>query len=270
MVYPLEIIEVGKAYDIQKKGKESQLAAYMVAIEDVSFSLSPNEFVSVVGPSGCGKTTLLRMVAGLIPIDKGEVRIFGEPVRGPSNKVAMVFQNIGLLPWRTASKNVELALELKYHRSLKQTERDACQEYLRLVGLSGFEHHYPHELSGGMQQRVGLARALAREPDILLMDEPFGALDAQTRLILQDELLRIRERAKTTVLFITHDIDEAVYLSDRIIILSNRPSKIKMQVEVTLPSPRYHYDARSDQGFLKLRNKAWEALRGEITRVAGS
>ncbi len=233
-------------------------------LRDVNISLEKDEFVSIVGPSGCGKTTLLRIAAGLIETDAGQILIDGNLVNGPSPNVAVVFQQPGLLPWRTARKNAEFALEVFYHRPLKGDEQKQVEQFLNLVGLKGFEGYYPHQLSGGMQQRVGLARALLRKPEVLLMDEPFGALDAQTRLILQDELLRIRHREAQTVLFVTHDLDEAIYLSDKVAILTKRPGCVKKVLEVDLQQPRYDYDVRSHPRFLDLRRTAWETLKAEI------
>ena len=220
--------------------------------------------MSVLGPSGCGKTTLLRIVAGLIPATSGRVFIDDQPVTGPRPGSGMVFQYIGLFPWRTVEENIFFSKETRFHRSLTRDEKDGARRFVDLVGLSGFEKSFPHQLSGGMQQRVGIARALAVEPDVLLMDEPFGALDAQTRLILQDELLRICSAYKATVMFITHDIEEAIYLSDQIIVMSRRPGEIKFVVDVTLPKPRYEHDVRSSPEFLQLRASIWNALREEL------
>ena len=234
------------------------------ALRSISTVFPEFGFVSVLGPSGCGKTTLLRIVAGLIPPTSGQVFIDDRPVIGPRPGSGMVFQYIGLFPWRTVEENIFFSKETKFHRALTGAEKDAARRFVDLVGLGGFEKSFPHQLSGGMQQRVGIARALAVEPDVLLMDEPFGALDAQTRLILQDELLRICAAYKATVMFITHDIEEAIYLSDQIIVMSRRPGEIKFVVDVTLPKPRYEHDVRSSPEFLNLRASIWDALRKEL------
>jgi len=234
------------------------------ALRNIHVALPEFSFVSVLGPSGCGKTTLLRIVAGLIPATDGKVFIDEHEVSGPRPGSGMVFQYIGLFPWRTVEENIFFSKETRLHRSLTKDEKDSARRFVDLVGLSGFERSFPHQLSGGMQQRVGIARALAVEPDVLLMDEPFGALDAQTRLILQDELLRICSAYKATVMFITHDIDEAIYLSDQIIVMSRRPGEIKFVVEVNLPKPRYDHDVRSSPDFLRLRAAIWDALREEL------
>jgi NitT/TauT family transport system ATP-binding protein len=234
------------------------------ALRAINVALPEFSFVSVLGPSGCGKTTLLRIVAGLIPATSGRVSIDEVPVTGPRPGSGMVFQYIGLFPWRTVEENIFFSKETQHHRTLTRQEKDAARRFINLVGLTGFEKSFPHQLSGGMQQRVGIARALAVEPDVLLMDEPFGALDAQTRLILQDELLRICSTYKATVMFITHDIEEAIYLSDQIIVMSRRPGEIKFVVDVTLPKPRYEHDVRSSPEFLQLRSTIWNALREEL------
>ncbi len=236
----------------------------VVALRDISVDIPEFSFVSVLGPSGCGKTTLLRVAAGLIPPTSGAILIDDKPVTGPRVGSGMVFQYIGLMPWRTIEENVFFAREMQFHRPLTEAEKDKSRAFLKLVGLSGFEKSFPHQLSGGMQQRVGIARALAVEPDVLLMDEPFGALDAQTRLVLQDELLRICGEYRATVMFITHDIDEAIYLSDQVIVMSRRPGQIKFVVDVNLPKPRHEHDVRKSPEFLDLRSRLWDALRDEL------
>ena len=234
------------------------------ALKNITIDFPEFSFISVLGPSGCGKTTLLRIVAGLIPPSSGAVLVDDKPVTGPRPGSGMVFQYIGLFPWRTVEENIFFSREMQLHRPLTAQQKDAARRFIGLVGLSGFEKSFPHQLSGGMQQRVGIARALAVEPDVLLMDEPFGALDAQTRLILQDELLRICSAYKATVMFITHDIEEAIYLSDQIAVMSSRPGEIKFVVDVKLPKPRYEHDVRSSPEFLSLRSTIWNALRDEI------
>jgi NitT/TauT family transport system ATP-binding protein len=248
-----------------RKSYRSPTGEDLVALADFDLKIEPGRFVSVVGPSGCGKTTLLRMAAGLVEPDAGEVRLDGTPLDGPSPKMSMVFQAIGLLPWKTIDANVALGLKLQAHRSklTPEEEKRVC-DALSLVGLAGFEQYYPNQLSGGMQQRVGLARALVRQPEILLMDEPFGALDAQTRAVLQDELLSLWERLKSTILFITHDLDEAIYLSDYVVVMGRRPGRIKEVLTVDLPSPRFATDVRSEPEFARLRRIAWGLIKEEL------
>lgn len=254
----LEFVNIRKSYK-SPTGKD------LLAIDDFNVTIGGGRFVTVVGPSGCGKTTLLRMAAGLIPSESGEVRLDGVVLDNPSPKMSMVFQGIGLMPWKTIQGNVALGIQLQAHRRKLTTEENQLVDAtLGLVGLAGFEHYYPHQLSGGMQQRVGLARALVRQPEILLMDEPFGALDAQTRTVLQDELLTLWGRVKSTVLFITHDLDEAIYLSDMVIIMGRRPGRIKEILDVNLPRPRYSYDARAEKEFARLRGIAWQSIKEEL------
>ena len=237
----------------------------VTALAGFGLEVTRGEFVSLVGPSGCGKSTFLNIVLGLLRPDTGEVRIDGRPVRGPASDRAMVFQEFGLLPWRSVQANVELGLELKGAAAAERRLR--CLELIQLVGLTGFERHYPHELSGGMKQRVGLARALATNPEVLLMDEPFAALDAQTRDIMQAELLRIWERSKKTVVFVTHSIEEAAYLSDRVVVLSARPGRRKAEMPVRLPRPR-NYEMRLSPEFNELKLAIWNALKEELAAVS--
>jgi NitT/TauT family transport system ATP-binding protein len=253
---------VDKTFVVKSQGQVRRVQA----LQGLSFSLREGEFVSVLGPSGCGKTTSLRILAGLLPYEAGRVLMRGKPVRGPGRDRAVVFQNINLLPWKTALENAEFGLKLQGIALARR--REITRDYFRLIGLEGFEHHYPHELSGGMQQRVGIARALAINPDMLLMDEPFAALDAQTRELMQSELLRILERAPKTVMFITHSIDEAIFLSDRVVILGTRPGRVTHEFVVDLPKPRYDYPVRSDPQFVKLREESWEALRTSILETS--
>jgi ABC-type nitrate/sulfonate/bicarbonate transport system ATPase subunit len=254
----LEFVNVRKSY-------QSPTGERLLALDDFTLKIKGGRFVTVVGPSGCGKTTLLRMAGGLIPSDSGEIRIDGVAIDSPSPKMSMVFQGIGLMPWKTIGDNVALGIQFQAHRPKLTAEEDKLvSETLAMVGLTGFESYYPYQLSGGMQQRVGLARALVRQPEILLMDEPFGALDAQTRTVLQDELLTLWGRVKSTVLFITHDLDEAIYLSDMVIIMGRRPGRIKQVLDVSLPQPRYSYDARAEQEFARLRSIAWQSIKEEL------
>jgi ABC-type nitrate/sulfonate/bicarbonate transport system ATPase subunit len=227
-------------------------------LDRVSFSVAPGEFVSVLGPSGCGKTTLARIVVGIEKLDRGEVLIDGHVPGPPGVDRCLVFQNYGLFPWRTVAQNVELGLEL---RGVPRTTRRAeARKYIDLVGLTGFEKYFPHQISGGMQQRAGLARALSTQPRLLLMDEPFGAVDAQMRTLLQDELLRVCALTGATVLFVTHSVEEAIYLSDRIVIFSARPGRLVDQVDVRLPKPRYSFDVRSDLLFAETRKRVTQIL----------
>ncbi len=200
--------------------------------DGLCLSVRERETLCILGPSGCGKTTLLRAMHGLIALDDGRVLIDGEPVTSPRRNVAMVFQHFGLMPWKRVRANVAYGLELAGVAAGER--RDRVARYIDMVGLRGFEDHYPYQLSGGMQQRVGLARALALEPDILLMDEPFGSLDAQTREIMQDELLRVRRETRKTIVLVTHSVPEAVYLSDRVVVMTARPGRIKAECAVEL------------------------------------
>ena len=237
----------------------------VTALTDLTLAVAKGEFVSIVGPSGCGKSTFLNIVLGLIKQDSGTLQFNGTPITGPGQERAMVFQEFGLLPWRTVVGNVELGLELKGTPAAERAQRAA--ELIKLVGLNGFESHYPHELSGGMKQRVGLARALATEPQVLLMDEPFAALDAQTRDLMQTELLQIWERTKKTVLFVTHSIEEAAYLSDRVIVMTARPGRTKEVLKIDLPRPR-DYEMRLTPKFNEIKLRIWEVLKEELSSRA--
>lgn len=232
-------------------------------LENVSLEVPEGSFVTLIGPSGCGKTTLLRIVAGLLATSAGgEILVAGRPMMGPSRDKAMVFQHFHLFPWRTSLANVVYGLELQKVSRRERTER--AKRYLSLVGLEGFEDHYPSQLSGGMQQRVGIARALAVEPKVLLMDEPFGALDALTREYLQTELQKICAKTKVTVLFVTHSIDEAIYQSDRILVMGMNPGRIVAEFDVDLPRPRWNYNIRAEPVFGRLRAELWEQLQHEL------
>ena len=231
------------------------------ALSNFDIDVEEGEFLSIVGPSGCGKSTFLNILLGLIKPDSGELSLHGKKITGPGSDRAMVFQEFGLLPWRTVQNNIELGLELKKVPAAKR--RAIAARLVELVGLGGFEAHYPHELSGGMKQRVGLARALAMDPDVLLMDEPFAALDAQTRDLMQVELLRIWREAKKTVLFVTHQIDEAIYLSDRVMVMSKRPGRAKKIFAIKLPRQR-EYEMRVMPEFNSLKLEIWNTLKDEI------
>jgi len=248
----LEVANVSKSF--RKPDGEP-----LPVVQELSLQVSNLEFLALLGPSGCGKSTLLRIIDGLIPCDTGSVRLDGEDITGvPGKGRGMVFQTFDLFPWRTALGNVEFGLEVK---GLPKAERRAsARRYLDLVGLRGFEESFPHQLSGGMQQRVGIARAFAIQPEILLMDEPFGALDVQTRDILQDELLRIWEQEQKTVLFVTHGIEEAIYLADRIIVFSPRPAHIVQEIRVSFGRPR-HESMKTEPAFLEIRRDIWQVLK---------
>jgi NitT/TauT family transport system ATP-binding protein len=236
--------------------------------QNINLSLRDGEFVSIVGPSGCGKTTMLRVINGLMPHSAGEIFIDGKSAKELDHELVMgfVFQGASLLPWRTSLKNVLLGVEGR-GKSASEAEQIA-RKYLDLVGLSGFENNYPHELSGGMQQRVNLARALAVNPRILLMDEPFAALDAQTRNFMQLELLRIWRETKKSVIFVTHMIAEAILLSDRVIVFSHRPGTIRSEFKVPLERPR-NMEMRSDARFLELENIIWKQIEEEVNSSGG-
>lgn len=234
----------------------------LTALENLRLDVAPGEFLTLVGPSGSGKTTLLDLLAGLSRPTSGKVLVDGAEVAGPGKDRAVVFQQYALFPWRTASANVSIGLE---NKGLSRKQRaEAASRYLDPVGLAGFEDRYPHELSGGMKQRVAIARSLAYEPDILLMDEPFAALDAQTREQLQDELLRIWKATGKTIVFITHGIDEAVYLGQRVAVLSARPGRLKAVVDIDIPDRDGDADVRSHPSFVEHRHQVWSLLHDEV------
>ena len=251
----LTLRNVSKFFGDADNGSEQ-----VVAINDVSLDVSAGEFFSIIGPSGCGKSTLLRVIGGLLAASSGELTVGSDKVNGPHPWLGMVFQEESTFPWRTTLGNVEFGLEM---RGVSQDQRrQKSREMIRLVGLSGFEERYPSELSGGMKQRVAIARALVLEPKILLMDEPFGALDEQTRIILGEELLRIRDQLKQTIILVTHNINESVQLSDRVMIMTARPGRVKEVVPIDLPHPRDSTIIASDR-FGKLVGQVWGALRDE-------
>ena len=233
----------------------------MVALQDITVDVADGEFVSIVGASGCGKTTFLRLVDGLIRPTAGEIRIDGRPAGKPGGKIAFVFQNDGLLPWRTVGRNTEFGPELQ--GADRAGYRRLAGNMLRLVGLGNFGTHYPHQLSGGMRQRVNIARALTVGADVLLMDEPFAALDAQTREIMQDELVRISAETRKTVLLVTHQIDEAVYLSDRVLVFTTRPGRLKREVVIDLPRPRRLAIKRTPE-FARYTELIWQLIEEEV------
>jgi len=241
--------------------KDGESSAPFVALQEVSFDVRAGEFMVIVGPSGCGKSTLLDLLAGLTKPARGEILLDGKPVTGPGLDRGIVFQQYALFPWRTALGNVEFGLEAKRVPAKQRTE--IAREFLERVGLSGFENRYPHELSGGMKQRVAIARAFAYDPEVLMMDEPFAALDAQTRELLQTELLGLWEKTRKTILFITHGIDEAVYLGQRVAVMTSRPGRIKTILEIP-QELRAQGDIRSAPEFGALRHELWTHLRAEV------
>jgi NitT/TauT family transport system ATP-binding protein len=235
----------------------------LTAVDHVSLSIAPGEFVGVIGPSGCGKSTLFNVIGGLLDGYEGTVRVAGERVRGPHPAVGMIFQEESNFPWRNVIDNVAFPLEIA---GLPKAERyERARRFVKLVGLDGFERRYPAELSGGMRQRVSMARTLAAQPKILLMDEPFAALDEQTRLLLGDKVLQIQQQLKQTTLLITHNITEAVQLSDRIVVMTYRPGKVKRVVEISLPRPRSS-EIVSSEAFGRYVAQIWSDLREEASR----
>jgi ABC-type nitrate/sulfonate/bicarbonate transport system ATPase subunit len=248
----LEIAHLTKRYYVEREQRQ------VLALSDVSLSVADGEFLAIVGPSGCGKTTLLNIVAGLLPYELGTISIDGQRIDGAGVDRAVVFQHASLLPWRTIAGNVRYGMEL-HKRFDRAAMRERTGYFISLVGLTGFERHYPSELSGGMQQRVNLARALASDPSVLLMDEPFAALDAQTRELMQAELLKIWAEARKTVLFITHQINEAVYLADRVAVMSARPGRIKGVFNVPFERPRA-LSMKRDPRFLQVEDSIWQVV----------
>lgn len=234
----------------------------VTAFEGLSFDVHDNEILCIVGPSGCGKTTLLRCIDGLVPLSAGRILLDGSPVAGPPPRMAVVFQHFGLFPWKTVEANVAYGLRLSGVARAEASAR--VRRVLALVGLQAFAAYYPYQLSGGMQQRVGLARALAIDPEVLLMDEPFAALDAQTREILQEEMLRILDQERKTIVFVTHSIDEALLLGDRVIVLTARPARVREVLPVPYGRPRSVAAVRADPAFGTLRARVWDLLRQEI------
>ena len=255
----LEISHVSKRY------WREQLAREVIALADVSVSVDDAEFMAIVGPSGCGKTSLLNIVAGLLPYEEGSVTIDGKRVTGPGIDRSVVFQHSSLLPWRTIAGNVRFGMEMQ-RRFDKNTMRERVDYFIKLVGLAGFERHYPSELSGGMQQRVNLARALASDPQVLLMDEPFAALDAQTREFMQEELLKIWTKARKTVVFITHQINEAIYLADRVVVMSSRPGRVKDVFRIPFERPRT-LSLKREPRFLEIEDAIWQLVEEKPERI---
>jgi NitT/TauT family transport system ATP-binding protein len=238
------------------------LEGSVIAFRNVDLQIRNQEVLCVVGPSGCGKTTLLRCIGGLLAPSSGQVLIDGQSVIRPREGVAIVFQHFGLLPWKSVVDNV--AFGLRIAGAPREMIAERLDHYIQLVGLAGFENHYPYQLSGGMQQRVGLARALAIDPEILLMDEPFASVDAQTREVLQEELLQLHERERKTMIFITHSIDEAIILGDRVAVMASRPGRIKEILAVDFDRPRDPAAVRAQSRYTELRNHIWEELRPSV------
>lgn len=253
------IQNVNRKYQIKRNagGEENEFSA----LQDVNLTVKKGEFLTIVGPSGCGKSTLLDLIAGLAGPTSGDLFIDGNRITKPALDRGIVMQGYALFPWRTVRHNVEFGLEIK--RVPKKERKAISDRFLELVNLSGFADRYPYELSGGMKQRVAIARALAYDPEVLLMDEPFAAVDAQTREVLQDELLRIWEETKKTIIFVTHSIDEAVALADRVAVMSANPGKIKEIVKVGLPRPRRVGDVQSTPDFALIRYRVWELLQNQ-------
>ena len=235
-----------------------------LAIDRIDLTVAPNEFVSIVGTSGCGKSTLLNMVGGLAEPTFGEISIDGRPVTGPGRDRGFVFQGYSLFEWMTVEGNILFALEKS--RMGKAEKRELVQHFIQEVGLAGFEHAHPRQLSGGMRQRVAIARALVYKPSLLLMDEPFGALDAQTRGMMQELLLKVWEDHKVTVLFVTHDVEEAIFLADRVVVLASRPGRLKRELKVDLPRPR-HYDIVTSPEFSAIKRGVLADIREETLKV---
>jgi NitT/TauT family transport system ATP-binding protein len=255
--HKLDLSDISMIYRTRRGGT-------VVAVDRLDLHVGDREFVSIVGPSGCGKSTVLRMVAGLVRASSGVVLLDGTPVTEPGADRGMVFQSYTLFHWLTVQRNVEFGLRLKHMPAAERVV--VARRYLDLVGLNGFERSYPKELSGGMMQRVALARALANDPDVLLMDEPFGALDAQTRVLMQELLLDLWQQQPKTILFVTHDIEESIFLSDRIYVMSARPGRIKAEIVVPLPRPRT-LDATSDPAFVALKREIFGLIREESEKA---
>jgi NitT/TauT family transport system ATP-binding protein len=254
----LVLDRVSKRYRLEREARD------VLAFTQVSLEVEEGEFVAIVGPSGCGKTSLLNVVAGLLPSEEGNVTIDGRRVSGPGTDRGVVFQHPSLLPWRTVSGNVRYGMEMQ-RRFDRATMRDRAEHFVKLVGLDGFQAQFPSELSGGMQQRANLARALACDPSVLLMDEPFAALDAQTRELMQAELLNLWAESRKTVLFITHQINEALYLADRVVVFGARPGRVKAILDVPFERPR-PLSLKREPRFLELEDPIWRLLQDEAVR----
>ena len=239
----------------------------VTALQNTSFTVAANEFVTILGPSGCGKSTILKIIAGLEEPSSGKVLLDGREIKGPGSDRGMVFQSYTLFPWLTVQQNIEFGPQVA--GKSQQERSDIARHYLEKIGLKGFEHAYPSNLSGGMKQRVAIARALANDPQVLLMDEPFGALDAQTRTVMQELLLNVWEESHKTILFVTHDVDEVIFMGDTIYVMTARPGKIKARMEVPLARPR-DYSMKIDEPFVDLKKQALEYIREESWKTANN
>lgn len=251
----IRVEQVTKVFQTPKQGK-------VVALDDITIDISYGEFVTVVGPSGCGKSTLLKMIAGLTSISSGKIFYQGEEVRGLNTKVGYVPQESKLFPWLTTEENVGFGLDSR--RFSKEEREGRIRHFIKLAGLEGFEKHYPSQLSGGMSKRASIIRALVYEPAVILMDEPFGPLDAQTRMILQDELLKIWEQKRQTIVFVTHDLVEAVALADRVAVITHRPGQVKDIIKVPMGRPRNIFEIHRQEGFDEAHARLWNIFRHEL------
>jgi NitT/TauT family transport system ATP-binding protein len=250
----LSVEGVSKEYHV--RGKK------VLALDSIDLAVAQGEFVTVVGPSGCGKSTLLNLIVGLLRSSSGRILFRGDPINGICTKIGYVTQKDNLLPWRTLIENVEIALEIRGIENSARRQR--AQELIGQVGLSGFEDHYPHELSGGMRQRANIIRTLIYDPELILMDEPFGPLDAQTRVVLQDQLLKLWLASRKTIVFITHDLVEAITLADRVVLMTSRPGRIKSIENVTIPRPRNVFQIHERPEFRSAYERLWQQLRPEV------
>ena len=253
----LSIEGVRKEYHVRGK--------HVLALDSIDLTVAEGEFVTIVGPSGCGKSTLLNLIVGLLRSSFGRIVFRGDPIDGICTKIGYVTQKDNLLPWRTLIENVEIALEIRGIE--KNARRQQAEELIGRVGLSGFEDHYPHELSGGMRQRANIIRTLIYDPELILMDEPFGPLDAQTRIVLQDQLLKLWSASRKTILFITHDLIEAITLADRVVLMTSRPGRIKLIENINISRPRDVFQIHESQQFRVAYERLWHELRPEVNLV---
>ncbi|MEV5026882.1 ABC transporter ATP-binding protein [Paenibacillus sp. LPE1-1-1.1] len=266
MTAKISIQHVQKSFRIKRNlGHLAENTQPISALQDINLDVKQGEFMVIVGPSGCGKSTLLDLLAGLTKPNSGQILLDNKAITGPNLDRGIVFQQYALFPWKTTLENVEFGLEAK--GVARKERREIAQQHIALVGLAGFENRYPHELSGGMKQRVAIARSLAYDPEVLLMDEPFAALDAQTRETLQSELLRIWEATKKTIIFITHGIEEAVYLGQRVAVMTSRPGRIKKIITIPFEARTSEEDLRAKPEFVKLRHEIWDLLKDEVSRA---
>ena len=251
----IQVENATKAFQTPDQGR-------MVALEEITLNIPYGEFVTVVGPSGCGKSTLLKLIAGLVPLSAGRILYQGSEIRGLNTKVGYVPQESKLFPWLTLEENVGFGLDAK--RYSRQQREHQVRNFIDLAGLTGFEKYYPAQLSGGMGKRASIIRALAYEPPVILMDEPFGPLDAQTRMILQDELLKIWEQKRQTIIFVTHDLVEAVALADRVVVITHRPGRVKDVIQVPMQRPRNIFEIHRQEGFDEAYGRLWNIFRNEL------